>query len=506
MNASATDALFPRAILIAVLIVQFRPVHAQTAVQAWVQRYNGPGNGDESASAIAVDRSGNVFVTGSSLRTDGYSEYATIKYSNEGVPAWTNRYYDIGPTGGGSIAPTAIAIDSNGNVLVTGGHGTVKYSNGGLPLWTNVQDSAKALASDVNGNVFVVGYSWNGINYDIVTMAYSGMGAANWTGRYEGGCCTSLANEVAAVVVDSGGNVFTSGRSPDADGIFNFETVGYSNTGMPRWTNRYDFPSWHGGSYVNALALDGSGNVVVTGYSYFTNSAYSYATIKYSNAGVPLWTNRYHIQGNHDRAQAIAVDASGNIFVTGISTDLSIRSVYATVAYSTSGVPLWTNLYYGPGNGDLAQAISVDSSGNVVVTGYSYGMSSASDYASVAYSATGVPLWTNRYNAANGEDRAVAIAADNKGNVFVTGFSQASHVLPYNSDWATIKYAGSAPEPVRLAYQMLNNQLVLTWTNAGFGLQSASTVVGLFTNVASATSPYTNNLIGPQQYFRLISN
>jgi hypothetical protein len=57
-----------------------------------------------------------------------------------------------------------------------------------------------------------------------------------------------------------------------------------------------------------------------------------------------------------------------------------------------------------------------------------------------------------------------------------------------------------------LDFQLLNNQLVLSWTNAGFNLQSAPVVTGPFTNLPGATSPYTNALTGPQQFFRLISN
>ena len=46
------------------------------------------------------------------------------------------------------------------------------------------------------------------------------------------------------------------------------------------------------------MAVDGSNNVVVTGYSSGSGSDYDYATIKYSAAGVPLWTNRYNGPGN----------------------------------------------------------------------------------------------------------------------------------------------------------------------------------------------------------------
>ena len=72
------------------------------------------------------------------------------------------------------------------------------------------------------------------------------------------------------------------------------------------------------------------------------------ATVAYSSAGVPLWTNRYHEPGSgDDYAAGIAVDSSGNVFVTGTGYS-SNGSAYATVAHSGSGVPLWTNHYHGP--------------------------------------------------------------------------------------------------------------------------------------------------------------
>ena len=60
--------------------------------------------------------------------------------------------------------------------------------------------------------------------------------------------------------------------------------------------------------------------------------------------------------------------------------------------------------------------------------------------------------------------------------------------------------------PPRLDFQLLNNQLVLSWTDAGFNLQSTPAITGPFTNLPAATSPYTNPLTAPRQFFRLISN
>ena len=226
--------------------------------------------------------------------------------------------------------------------------------------------------------------------------------------------------------------------------------------------------------------MDKNGSVFVTGFSGIgTKTDLDYATIAYSNAGVPLWTNRYNGPGNSiDTASAIAVDTNGNVFVTGGASN-GTNSDYLTLAYSNSGVPLWTNRYNGPGNkDDAARAIATDNSGNVFVTG---GASDGtnSDYVTVAYSNSGAPLWTNRYNGTgNSTDVAFAMALDGRGNVFVTGESTGSNS---SFDYVTIKY--SVAQPISLNIQRVENHLVLSWTNANFGLQSAPAVTGGFTNL-----------------------
>src|SRR6185503_13164555 len=140
-------------------------------------------------AAISVDSSGNVFVTGKSVGSEGDSDFATIAYSGAGVALWTNRY--AGQQYAWEIA-SAVAVDASGNVFVTGSS-TVKYSDAGVPLWTNGA-SGIAIGLDGSGNIFVMGSS--------ATIAYSGAGAPLWTNYHGGG---------AAIAVDSSGNVFVTG-------------------------------------------------------------------------------------------------------------------------------------------------------------------------------------------------------------------------------------------------------------------------------------------------------
>jgi streptogramin lyase len=141
---------------------------------------------------------------------------------------------------------------------------------------------------------------------------------------------------------------------------------------------------------------------------------------------VALWTNLYSGSGTGGSgASALALDASGNVFVTGYASNYPSGFDLATVAYSGTGRGLWTNRYNGPGNGnDSGQAIKADTFGRIFVTGYSAGTGTSNDFVTIAYSNSGQPLWTNRYDGpGSGDDRTTSMVLDNTGKVFVCGYS-----------------------------------------------------------------------------------
>jgi 3-isopropylmalate dehydratase small subunit len=305
-------------------------------------------------------------------------------------------------------------------------------------------DGAAAVTVDHSNNVIVTGFSTgSGISpnvYDYLTIQYSSAGVPIWTNRYSGSGNSD--DRAAAVAVDGSNNVIVTGSSFGSGSSEDYATIKYSSAGVPLWTNRYNGPG-NEVDYAKAVAVDGSNNVIVTGYSMGSGYSDDYATIKYSSAGVPLWTNRYNGPGNSsDLAYALAVDGSNNVIVTGYSMGSGSSYDYATIQYSSAGVPLWTNRYNGPGNSsDLAFAVAVDGSNNVIVTGYSLGGGSSYDYATIKYSSAGVPLWTNRYNGpGNYDDQACALVVDSNNNVIVTGYSYGSGSL---DDYVTIKYSSA---------------------------------------------------------------
>jgi hypothetical protein len=306
--------------------------------------------------------------------------------------------------------------------------------------------------------------------------------------------------------------VVVTGASAGNGSSDDYATINYSSAGVPLWTNRYNGPG-NSGDTAAAVAVDGSGNVLVTGDS--VGGSGDYATIKYSGAGLPLWTNRYNA-GPSDVATAVAVDGGGNVFVAGLSYDSGSSADYATVKYSAAGVPLWTNRYNGPGgpgNGiDEAQAVAVDGSGNVLVTGGSFNGSSSYDYATIKYSGAGVPLWTNRYNGpGNDDDEVNAVAVDGIGNVFVTGFSVG---IDGSWDYATIKYS-STSAPLLTVARTTTNTVAISWPSlwTGFMLQQNTNSIATagWSNILTSptdngtTKTVTVNPAAGKRFFRLKS-
>ncbi|MCI0746200.1 MAG: SBBP repeat-containing protein [Verrucomicrobia subdivision 3 bacterium] len=511
------------------LIVSSPFACCQTAVEAWVQRYHEADDIENLPRAIAVDSMGSAVVTGSSIDSNGFKYWVTIAYSSSGAALWTNRYH--GP-GFYDDQANAVAVDAEGNAFVAGvsfgmagnqDYVVIKYSSAGVGLWTNRyngpgngNDGANAVAVDGSGNVIVTGLSVgiSGLSsyFDYATVKYSNAGVPLWTNRYNGPANNE--DQATDVVVDGSGNVFVTGYSFASNGRSDYLTIAYSSAGVSLWTNRYNGLVNDSDDYARAVAVDGNGNVFVTGESW-NGSATDYATIKYSAAGLPLWTNRYHgtLAGNNF-ATAIALDTNGNVFVTGSDGGFaSTNGGYATIKYSPAGEPLWTNHYNGLIT-DNARAIAVDTSGNVIVTGQSYRDFVTSDIVTVAYSNGGVPLWTNRYNGpANGDDVPLtkrSLALGPNGSVYVTAASDGDFSDATILNFVTIKYVASSPS---LSIARSNGLAILSWP-AGFSnfqLQE-NTNVALPNGWSAVAAPRSTNnsfisvalpTTGSRKFFRL---
>jgi outer membrane protein assembly factor BamB len=445
--------MYKKALIILFVVFWAVPALADMVVDtAWVRRYNSPADDWDRANAIAVDNSGNVYVTGESKGSGTDWDYATIKYYPNGDTAWVRRYN--GPADSSDVT-FAMAIDGYGNVYVGGysqgigsdfDYATIKYYSNGDTAWVrryngtgNGADVCPAIAVDGSGNVYVTGSSLCiGTGSDYATIKYDPNGNQLWLRTYNGPGNGS--DGASGIALDDSGNVYVTGTSVGSGTGSDYATIKYDPDGNQLWVRRYDGP---GNSSDNtcAMAIDGLGNVCVTGWSIGIGTYFDYATVKYDPNGNELWVARYDIGSTpgeypHD----IAADDSGNVYVTGWCYEEETGADFATMKYDPDGSQLWVRRYDGPVSGsEEGRSIAVDGSGNVYVTGYSRGeQGRANDYATVRYDPNGNQLWVTRYNGpVSYYDHPYAIAVDDSNNVYVTGESAGGGPA---YDYATIKY------------------------------------------------------------------
>ena len=438
----------------ALLLVLCQLVFSQNVAQQWVSRYNGSMNLFDEGYAITLDASGNIYITGSSFSTGTSRDFFTIKYNQLGDTQWVRRYNGSINAGDYSFA---IAVDNSGNVYVTGrsdngaptlsDYTTVKYNSAGVQQWVaiyngpaNSVDEANSVCVDIEGNVYVSGKSPGiGTSLDIATIKYNSNGVEQWIQRLSG---TGNGEDYSySMTVDENSNVYVTGTAYYTATGSDLVVVKYDKDGNQLWLRKFNGAA-NGGDAGKMVKTDPLGNVYVTGFTDNGPSTfYDFVTIKYNSSGVQQWLQTFNGSANRgDFANALAIDASGNVIVTGGSIGVGFNdSNFTTVKYNSDGLPLWVALYNGPNQStDVAHSIAVDNGGNIYVTGGSVG-SGMDDYATVKYNSSGSELWAMRYNGpANANDYTNSIAVDNIGNVFVTG---KSYGLGTDYDAATVKYS-----------------------------------------------------------------
>jgi len=307
----------------------------------------------------------------------------------------------------------------------------------------NFRDEGKAVATDLSGNIYVAGSTFNlGTFEDFTLVKYNSIGGQLWSAVYNGlGNRTDIASFIA---IDVNGNIYISGLSTGVNSSFDYVTIKYNSNGNQQWVavfnglgNAIDYPT--------SLTVDASENVYVTGQSYGgSQSSYDFATVKYNSTGVMQWVSRFDGAGNgNDEASSLKVDNSGNVFVTGTSFENSVNSSdYVTIKYNSFGNQEWISKYNGPGSGiDASKSLQTDFAGNIYVTGYSRGSATQYDFATIKYNSSGAEQWVARYNGTvNGNDGANSMAIDNLGNIIVSGYTTTNGI---SNDFATIKYNSS---------------------------------------------------------------
>lgn len=364
----------------------------------------------------------------------------------------------IAPDGSGNVYVTGTTLDAtNSNLL------TLKFDSGGLVVWATPydgpgrgNDQASALAVDGEGNVVVTGtvYWSPEAGQDIVTIKYTSEGQQVWLARYDGpwGRGEFRRSDVAvACATDAAGHIHVTGYSDLDDFLREYVTIKYDASGQGLWTNRFSGPY---GSEPTALAVSEAGHVCVTGGSALTEDGFDdqdYTTIKFSFDGQTLWINRYRpelVLGSGE-ALSIALDADGNTYVTGYG---------GTVKYGPGGELVWAHPFPG-----YAQFVAVNRCGRVAVTGRTH--SRDSSLATVTYDEGGAELWRNVATFGFDDSWPFGLAFDGMGNPVVGANSKRVHDSGYLLTAANaVRYDGTG--------QVLSRRGIAEWWPLGVGVQA----------------------------------
>ncbi|MCP4567497.1 MAG: hypothetical protein GY841_07955 [FCB group bacterium] len=289
----------------------------------WVRRYQDAA-GAHNGSDIAVDGGGYIYVSGTCTGAVGFTNYVMIKYQPDGDTSWV-RDYD--GTGSNSDFGGSLALDSSDNVYMTGNsvgagnwdYATIKYDSAGNQQWVKRYDGTgsgydwmKAMAVDSLGNVYVTGESaQTGSGQDCLTIKYDTDGDTVWVRSYKG---FGTENDAGiSIVANEDGNAYVAAHIRNATNL-DYVTIKYESNGDSAWVQTYDTG---GDDYNYDITLDDSGNVYVTGASPIIASN-DVATIKYKPDGTQQWLKAYNGTDNlSDDGKYIHVDDTGRVYIAG---------------------------------------------------------------------------------------------------------------------------------------------------------------------------------------------
>lgn len=210
----------------------------------WSREYGSPGDIYDVGWNITVDNASNAIMAATSGDPVTGHDYAVIKYLPNGDTAWVRRYNG---TGNLDDSPNDVIADESGNIYVTGvspGPGTggdaltIKYYPNGDTAWvrryngsSNFWDWGHALYLDDSGGVYVAGGAYHSPNYDILVLRYDTAGAFDW-GKVQD-CQPSSDESAIAVFVDSYEDIQVVGSTAVPGDQEDFAVLRYSQCTCP---------------------------------------------------------------------------------------------------------------------------------------------------------------------------------------------------------------------------------------------------------------------------------
>jgi uncharacterized delta-60 repeat protein len=346
--------------------------------------------GFEGGEDIVLDDSGNIYITGRKANA-GRDDVFIVKYNSTGIQQWNNTWGRLDKTDAG----WGIALDGSGNIYITGyteslGAGGYDafiaiFDNSGNSLhnitWgDDKNDEGYDIARDGTGNIYITGYtnSFGAGGRDAFIAKYDSTYIQQWNTTWGG----NLDDQGYGIALDGSGNIYMMGytNSFGAGGddafIAKFDNSGNSLLNI----------TWGGsnGDQGFGIALDGSGNIYITGYTDSVGAGDDQAFIaKFDNSGNSLLNITWGGDDSDD-GYDIAIDGSGNIYITGYTESFGAGDYDAFIAKFNSAGNSLNNITWGDTDDDQGNSITLDESGNIYITGYTESFGAGNDDAFIA--------------------------------------------------------------------------------------------------------------------------
>ncbi len=453
------------------IIIFFIASGVFSQVQEWNWHDGGYGTTDYSVDCI-VDASGNIIVTGNRKYGLNY-DIRTMKFTPTGDTLWTRRYNGTYNSNDGAFAMTT---DASGNIFIAGysGDGSggqdfllLKYNASGTLVFASTNDvgaadSYRAITLDNTGNIYVCGPGGESGNLYFIMHKYNSSGVFLWDIL---GDPVNSPDIPFSIYADNRGNILSCGTTLSFSTTYYFTCKYRASDGLLKWNRVYNTNS--NDAEARIVKTDNTGGVYVTGHCHNAADITTINTIKYDSLGNLVFSKTYTSQyPTFAMASQMELDASGNIFVGGISgsNGSEYSGDFRIIKYNSSGNLEWTASYNSPADsGDDLNKMILDASGNIYAAGKSYTAGGKFDYSVVKFDQNGNRLWSTIYDRAGGYDEASGLGIDNTGNIYVTGksYDPGSNSV---SRSVTLKYSQIPAAPVLLSPANNSSGVLLTDT------------------------------------------
>lgn len=421
----------------------------------WARLNTGSGAFADFGLDIVLDGSGNAWSSGYVENATGMRDLAVVEYNSAG----TQLYFDTYNNPYNSYEEAYSMVYYNSNVYVAGFTTTaatyedylfIKYNTAGSRTWIKTfttgsapADFSTAVTTDIAGNIYIAGTTnLTSTSYnDILVLKYNSAGVFQWQYAYSG-TANFQSDNTTGITVDNAGNVYVSGYVVNTGTLKDGIAIKLNSAGILQWNAIYNNATQNKDDVFNAIEVDAGGNVYVTGYS--TNTASSTTdilTVKYNSAGVQQWAPMYNgtALGSNDLGNDLEVDATGNVYVTGKAMFTASLDDIMTIKYTSAGAVVFAVNYLNLTNyNDLGKYCKLAPSGYLYVTGYKKYVGGSKDIITIRYNTTtGVASNYNIVVNNLGDEEPYALAVDANNNVFISGSSSAAS----GTDVMTMKYS-----------------------------------------------------------------